>query len=744
MAQYDINLREYWRILKKRKAIVVITAIILGFFSTSFAILRAPTPIYQSVSSIKFDKETAVEGLYARTLSWSGSDDMETQISIIKSYSVFEKVAQKMGLIPNRAIKEGHLKSNIIRIVIGLQSKVEVTREKFTNILNIQVEDESPSFAQKLANTIALTYKELHAERQMKRTVEALKYIKEQLEDVQQKLKESEEAFNRFSQDNQLISIDLQSENLLMKSQQTQDELRKIQKHIMELENISERLTEFIKDPSGSSNEFYSEKINSRYQAASAALMELQLKKDTLLEDYTPQHPEVIAISRSIIENARKMLILLRVEIRDSEIKEIDVLNELRDIRNKTDLLMERKIEFDRRKRRVEYYRNMTSLLEEKNQEALIRKAEKPEEITMVRPALLPTAPINPPKTATTGAIGFIIGVILGLVAALVVETFDTSLGAIEDVEQTIGAPVLGVIPFLDAKQLHQSLKEKFPDGVDDLPSIIKSPQIISHFAPMSVIAESFRALRTGIQFKEADHSIKSIAITSASPQEGKTFVSINFSITMAQAGIKVLLVGADMRKPMLSKALGLESAPGLSDILLGSYTWPHSIKTITDIIMGKIGLDGAMITPGLDNLHIITSGAIPPNPAELIESKGIGEFVKEAEEAYDIVIFDAPPILSTADAAIISSKTDGVLLVYRVGAVSRGLLKRSAIQLEQAKSKILGGTRWCSSRGSGSGRPAAPASDKGVDVPFIGCPQPCLNQQLLAGRVLLVYMCFP
>ena len=199
LVQYDINLREYWRILKKRKAIVVVTAIILGFFSTSFAILRAPTPIYQSVSSIKFDKERAVEGLYATTLSWSDSDDMETQISIIKSYAVFEKVAQKMGLIPNKVIKEGHLKSDIIRIIIGLQSKVKVTREKFTNILNIQVEDENASFAQKLANAIALTYKELHAERQMKRTLEALKYIKDQLEEVQRKLKESEDAFNRFT-----------------------------------------------------------------------------------------------------------------------------------------------------------------------------------------------------------------------------------------------------------------------------------------------------------------------------------------------------------------------------------------------------------------------------------------------------------------------------------------------------------------------------------------------------------------
>ena len=99
MAQYDINLREYWRILKKRKFVVIFTAIVLGLFSTAFAVFRAPTPIYMSVCSIKFEKETTVEGLFARTLTWSGGDDIETQISIIKSYSVFEKVAERLGII---------------------------------------------------------------------------------------------------------------------------------------------------------------------------------------------------------------------------------------------------------------------------------------------------------------------------------------------------------------------------------------------------------------------------------------------------------------------------------------------------------------------------------------------------------------------------------------------------------------------------------------------------------------------
>ncbi|MGD8228451.1 MAG: Wzz/FepE/Etk N-terminal domain-containing protein, partial [Desulfobacteraceae bacterium] len=206
MAQYDINLREYWRILKKRKLIVVLTAIILGIFSTAFAILKAPTPIYTSICSIKFEKETTVEGLYAKTLTWSSGDDIETQISIISSYSVFKRVAQRLGLIPKMAIPaDSHMKSNVIRIIDNLQSKVEVKRQNYTNILNIQVKDTNPAFAQKLANTIASTYRDLHSENQMKRTTEAIKYIEEQLSSVRQRLQKAEEEFNRFSQDNQLL-----------------------------------------------------------------------------------------------------------------------------------------------------------------------------------------------------------------------------------------------------------------------------------------------------------------------------------------------------------------------------------------------------------------------------------------------------------------------------------------------------------------------------------------------------------
>jgi succinoglycan biosynthesis transport protein ExoP len=687
LAQYDINLREYWRILKKRKLIVIITAIILGLFSTIFAISQAPTPLYTSVCSIKFEKETTLEGLYTRTLSWSEGDDIETQISIINGFSVLLEVVKAMGLIPSKSTGEDPVAINAVERIKG---KVKVERENYTNILNINVTDSDPDFAQKLANVIAYTYKRLHAEQQGKRTIDAIKYIEDQLTSVRERLKASEENFNRYSQANQLISIDMQSENLLLRKKELSDEIRQQNENKGDFKAISARVERFIQNPSSSEVNFYSIKATPQYQTTNDSLIELLLTRDSLLENYTFQHPEVIAIGQKITETARKILALLKQQIAAADKKIEDLEEETREVDSKTNLLMEKKLEYDRLKREVDSFRDMTALLEQKNQEALITQAEKPEEVVIVKPALLSTTPINPPKTVATGAMGIIIGIVLGLVFAFIVETFDTSLGAIEDVEETLGAKVLGVIPHADYKDIIAGLKDKIQREMDE--SFLKKMiNLASHFAPKTMIAESFRALRTNIQFSEGNKHIKAIAVTSTSPQEGKTMVSANLAISLAQSGLKTLLVGSDLRKPMLGSTFGLEETPGLTDIIFGNYPWSQTVKTITDIIMGEISLDDLMMTPGMDNLNIITSGTIPPNPAELIESDRLMTFIEEAKKQYDIIIFDSTPVLSAADAAILGQKMDGVLIVYRVGAVSRGLLKRTANQLQQVKCNIIG-----------------------------------------------------
>ena len=267
---------------------------------------------------------------------------------------------------------------------------------------------------------------------------------------------------------------------------------------------------------------------------------------------------------------------------------------------------------------------------------------------------------------------------------------FDTSLGAIEEIESLMGVHVLGLIPHVSQQEIKETLKEKYAEDVDTEVAE-RAARLVSHFAPQSRLAESYRAIRTNLAFAGLDKDIKTIVVTSSSPEEGKTTSIVNLAITMAQGGNRVLLIEGDLRKPMISRMFGMDYVPGLSDVLLGSYEWKKVVRTISDIMTGTLSTEDILQTPGIENLHILSSGTIPPNPAELIYSKAIGEFISEVRAAYDYVLIDAPPLLAATDAALLAAKADAVVMVYRVGKIPRGVLKRAKAQLDNVKANVIG-----------------------------------------------------
>jgi len=329
-------------------------------------------------------------------------------------------------------------------------------------------------------------------------------------------------------------------------------------------------------------------------------------------------------------------------------------------------------------------------MLERKFQEAQITNAERVETVQIIRPALEPRTPSNAPKIKEKAIAGFLIGLILGIAFAFLVEMFDTSLGAIEEIESLLGVHVLGLIPHVSQQEIKETLKEKYAEDVD-AEVAERGARLVSHFAPKSRLAESYRAIRTNLAFACLDKDIKTIVLTSSSPEEGKTTSIVNLAITMAQGGNRVLLIEGDLRKPMISRMFGMDYVPGLSDVLLGSYEWRKVVRTISDIMTGTLSTDDVLQTPGIENLHILSSGTIPPNPAELIYSKAIGDFIAEVRAAYDVVLIDAPPLLAATDAALLAAKADAVVMVYRVGRIPRGVLKRAKAQLDNVKANVIG-----------------------------------------------------
>jgi len=165
----------------------------------------------------------------------------------------------------------------------------------------------------------------------------------------------------------------------------------------------------------------------------------------------------------------------------------------------------------------------------------------------------------------------------------------------------------------------------------------------------------------------------------------------INVALSMAQAGERVLLVEADLRKPTIHRMFGLSREPGLTDYVLGNYHWKDIINNITDVMLGDFDIDEILHTQGLDNLHIVTAGTSPPNPSEILRSSRFHDFIKTVYDNYTFIFIDAPPILPVADATEIAPMADGVILVYKVGQIGRGVLKRAKAALDNINAKVLG-----------------------------------------------------
>lgn len=192
---------------------------------------------------------------------------------------------------------------------------------------------------------------------------------------------------------------------------------------------------------------------------------------------------------------------------------------------------------------------------------------------------------------------------------------------------------------------------------------------------PKSIISEAFRSLRTNIQYANIDKNIKSILLTSTVQKEGKSTISSNLAYTMAESGKKTLLIDCDMRKPRVHKMFSIPNVEGLTNILMG-----ESINS--DVIYKMVGAD---------NLYILPSGPIPPNPSELLGSNKMKEFINKLKETFDMIIIDSPPIILVTDAAIVSTIVDGTILVIEAGETKIDEAQYSKEVLDKLGSKILG-----------------------------------------------------
>jgi capsular exopolysaccharide synthesis family protein len=692
MAEYDLNLRDYTRILRKRKSIIIFSTFMLGFFSLFFATLIKPIPLYKATSSVKVESSTTMAGLYVESITYSDTDTLETQSAIITSIPVVELVAKDMGLIDTEMTSEKVRNDpELLNLVLDLKGKISTLVEGETNIINISAVSEDPRFSQRLANSTARMYQLANIQEKNRRNIDAKKFIEARLAEVGNRLKIAQKKLKTLRQEKRFVTMEIHIAQTVRRLEEAEVKHKEVKKRLKDIDILIDFLKTQRSLPKEKAEGFYAETMNPIFSSLNNRLAELHSKRDILLLDYTKNHPEVRRLDLEMDNTTENMLKNLTTEKEKMEKIVKLTAEEMKEQTAEYRSLPE--IGFDLADIEMDITNNqkLFAELETKHQEVLIKEAGKIQEITIIRPALEPTLPVNPPTTVATTVVGTLIGFILGVVMAFVRETIDTSIGAIEDIEAFLGVPVVGIIPFMGAEEIMDTLLQKkdleHPEEILEL-----NARLVSHFAPKSTMAESFRSMRTGIEFILSDRKLKCLSFTSTTMREGKTTITSNFAMTMAQTGKKILLIDGDMRKPMINTIFGIEREPGLSDVILGNYNWDEVIKTDTDIMMGKMGMEDITTTaPGINNLNIITSGLIPPNSTELLSSAKMTEIISEMKEAYDIVLFDSTPVLPSTDAVVLAAKVDGVVLVNQVGQIARGALKRAKTQLDIANTNIIG-----------------------------------------------------
>lgn len=689
MHKYELNLRDYWRVIKKRRNIIILTAVVIPLLTIAVTLSQRPAPVYEAVASVKVERSTSLTGLFMEVLSVPSGDNLATQTLIIKSFPVLEKVAKEMGLVPLDISFDGKQPvEKYARILTELQGRIKSEQEGNTNIINLTVSSDDPKTAQKIANLVIEKYKEENTLSKNRQIFEAKKFIEEQLVVVESRLRTAEDALNGFKRKKNVISISDEQRAVLDRYMGLEGSKEKIDMDTKELEFNLNRLR---------SGKSLTEKATSRLftdtdpsiSGLNARLNDLLLEKNNMLIGFQPIHPQVKELDAKI-SNVRDELATQLDAKRNAMIKRKELLSsEMSKLKGGVSLLPSTAMEINRFEREVKINQELFSLLKTKYQEALIKEAEKVEEVSIIKRATEPEAPKNPPRTLANTMLGLIIGVIFGLVFAFVFESLDTSIGTIEDVEEFLGIPVIGVVPHIHTGDVNDFLKEKYQIANDREKRIYQT--LISHFMPKSIAAECYRSLRTNVLFSAVEKSLKSIMITSSSVKEGKTLTAINLAITLAQVGKRVLLIDADFRNPSVHYYFGIEKEPGFSNVILGNTTWQEVTKNITDIMLGEIKVDDLMVTPGMDNISLITCGLVVTQPSEFLNSTKVPDIIKEMTANYDFVIFDAPPVLPVADALILGNKVDGVFMIYEVGRIARNALKRTTFLLENVKARILG-----------------------------------------------------
>ena len=670
--------------------------------------------LYQATCTIEYDPNpTTPLGREVEDVAnpigsfWASREFFATQNAIISSRAVAEAVVREHdlhhdpdffyldpdevdaggGLLVRFGMREapgpwrGRSVTDAARV---LQSRLSVEPIDETRLVAIRVTDRDPERAAVLANEVATAYIEKTHEERAESTVHALRWLGEQLDNLRSQLDESEYSLHRFKQEHNVLSVSMEDRQNLVASdiQHFNEALTKARTRRIELQARLARIRRLTED--GAEEEAAAAfPDNATINSLRENLRQKLSQRDGLATRYGPNHQQMRQVTTEI-EGLRLQLrsemdgVLRAADADVHEVHRIETgLRSALDEAHAAGLdLNLREIEYQRLNRARENNAKLYSLVLERTTETDLTRMFRSTHVRRLDEALLPTAPISP-RFSVNAAAGVGAGLALGLALAFLLGRLDRRLKTVADVE-ALGMTILGILPRIEegfeAQPAYASKaqrRRRARSSADDGPS----RDLFVHTHPMSAAAECCRTIRTNLTFMSADDPIRSLVITSASPREGKTTVTTNVAISLAQSGKRVLVIDTDLRRPRIHRAFGVSGSRG-----------------VTSVIVGEESLLSVAATTDIPNLYVLPCGPVPPNPSELLHSHKFNALIRDALEHYDRVIFDSPPLGAVTDAAVLAPQVDAALVVVKAHRTTREALSSALRQLRDVGAKVVGG----------------------------------------------------
>jgi succinoglycan biosynthesis transport protein ExoP len=681
---------EYLQTLWKRRWVILLVAG-LGCLAAYGWTLKQPR-IYQADCTLQYDPNpprplgNEVADVASPMVWWESREFFLTQNKIIGSRAIAEKVVRKLSLNQNadfwnvpsekRAAWRG---ATVSETAEALQGLLVVNPERETRIVHLMVKDRDPKRAKLLANTIADSYIEKTMEDRLSTTTGALEWLGAHLDTLKSQLEHSELALHDFTEQHSNLAVSLEDQQNIVSGTIRQLSVQLTQTKTKRIE-LAARVDELKTANNDDPMEVHASSVlaNSAVQALRDRYRALLTERDGLIVSFGDKHPKILAVDSQIAtvklqvrHEIDGLISAAEADLHEVEQVEKGVQGALQQANGVGLELNLQDITYRRLQRERDNTSKLYGTLLERTAQTDLTRALSVSFVRVVDQALLPVLPVSP-KMHLNLSIGVLLGLMLGIGLASLLDQLDRTIRTVEDAE-ALGITILGIMPRIEnGVPLHGA---SYARRRKNAPEIVTNRDLVVHTHPKSSVAECCRTIRTNLTFMSADRPQRAIVVTSASPREGKTTVVISLAISLAQGGKRVLLIDTDLRKPRVHKALNRSNAKGVTTVLVSEHTSKQAIQT-TDI-------------PGLD---LLASGPIPPNPAELLHTPQFRDLVSELSRKYDHILFDSPPLAAVTDAAIISPQVDGVILVVHGQKTTRDALRSALRQLHDVNAHVTGG----------------------------------------------------